>query len=122
MKKYLMSSFLFLFSVNSIGSGNEEIKNLLCVGKSAFRTVFEEKIELRISSSHSTWMFLGKIGQIEASIRQTSNQGFELQLYDPTLPARYYSSGDISSSSNGIELAIWSHRENVDLSCRPLPN
>lgn len=122
MKNFLAAAVLIFLSPNAISTPSTKGDGAiaLCYGRSALQVVFEKYVNLDRLADRGSKLVLGRIGELESSIRSVEDGSFELQLYDPTQPARYYTTGPIDQDSKSLELAIWSHHQNVDFACRPL--
>ena len=89
-------------------------ENLLCSIKLNTEKVSEQRREVASGEAAA-------FGVVDGYRFKVTNQGgskFEIEVFDPTIPARHYATGSLKDSTDVVQWSFWSQDVILDASCR----
>ncbi len=88
--------------------------DLNCLIKDAEQVIVERRVE--VGEQQKVLFFEYKDFRFEIS--NFSNTDFEIEVYDPNVPARTYSRSRLINKSDYVSWSLWTRYASLDMECR----
>ncbi len=112
MKKLiLVFSFLFTLTMWAKASTAD---SLMCTVKMSTEIVSEDEVIAPLGIAKS----FGELDPYRFKITKLGDAQFEVEVFDPSLPARSYSQGILRQAGDEVKWAFWSSDVLLDVACR----
>lgn len=109
MKKFTMSLIALLAALPAYSI------TLDCAGIHNTKTIYTQRINIDGRSRGE--VKLPKLSYITPKVKSMGNNQYEIEVFNPNLPARYYSTGVLKTAGDFLKWASWDREAIFEIAC-----
>lgn len=114
MKKraHLLPSLVLIIGGTCLAS-LAQAQSFECFGYASTQLIFQQKVNL----AKQPQVALPKLAALTTKLQALGSDVFELEIFDPNIPARSYASGKMASAKDFLKWTYWDRESLLEIKC-----